>query len=716
MSSVEEDLRKIMNKTPGEDPFSETFDPSDDSLEAISGAIAGLEAGIFAYGLMSGPQAVEIDDKADFEAELLNPGGDIVSAGDITPGTYYISRIRNGTKTAIYNHAAVAANGKVILDTAYEFAVANWSPGDLIEVKFTGIETDINGPGGTVTKFPDMILQGRVVRDEEITDKIGTPPAILGDLVAMLGNPNVAGKTIYDNLGDFVANTNFKSLLTVLGGGWETANKDMYALLYTDLLGHATHGLAALDTDLGTIITNIGTPPANLVDIVGMLGNPDVAGKTIYDNLGDFVANTNFKSLLTVLGGGWETANKDMYALLYTDLLGHATHGLAALDTDLDAILADVGDASGATLLSLYGILGNPGTDSVVTVIGQLLDAALATNVASNGTNTEITLLRTILDRIGQTPAAADDAIHTIIGQRDAAALGKNVDDDGTQSAIALLRSLIDRIGNVGASDIDALIDAIQADIGDPSVRGNDPSLEQMLGVPDDVDGSLGDRLGFAHTTHPFTVAENLRAILGTGLTSTQHLYGILGGYTLADSLKVATDVLLQQDLTTQTRDSRSIAAYVEGIGINASPDGYDSSTVTANEDGSVFERLEDLKQLLDDNVTDASFTTVNDVAEHTVVTFTAHRTGELAVQLDLDELITAVEGGTVTVRLKHMINNVTRRTIDKATFIVGVDEVHPSVQGWVDKNNANGVEVTIQCSVAPTAGRSVPYKVMEAT
>jgi len=92
--------------------------------------------------------------------------------------------------------------------------------------------------------------------------------------------------------------------------------------------------------------------------------------------------------------------------------------------------------------------------DTFTEVIGQLLDAALATNVPSDGTQTEVTLLRTILDRIGQTPGAGDDAIHTIIGQRDAAALGMNDDDDGTQSAIALLRSIIDRVGNVGTSPL----------------------------------------------------------------------------------------------------------------------------------------------------------------------------------------------------------------------------------------------------------------------
>lgn len=131
--------------------------------------------------------------------------------------------------------------------------------------------------------------------------------------------------------------------------------------------------------------------------------------------------------------------------------------------TDIDSLLADVGDASASTLGSLYAILGNPGVDNFTEVIGQLLDAAIAMNVASDGTQTTIELLRAILERIGETPADPDDSLHTIAGQRDATALDKNTNDDGTQSHTALLRSLIDRIGNVGSSDISTKVDAVEA-------------------------------------------------------------------------------------------------------------------------------------------------------------------------------------------------------------------------------------------------------------
>lgn len=112
--------------------------------------------------------------------------------------------------------------------------------------------------------------------------------------------------------------------------------------------------------------------------------------------------------------------------------------------------------------------------------------------------------------------------------------------------------------------------------------------------------------------------------------------------------------------------------------------------------------------------VTAADYATLNDTSDNEVLAFTAHRTGELAVELDLNALILIPEGGTVTCRLKHKIKT-TLRTIDICEFIIGTDEVHPTLTGWVDHQVADSVQVTMQCSSAPTAGRVIPYKIIEA-
>jgi len=743
MGTVAEDIRKIMNLEPFASPFSETFVPATHSLEAIRGAIDALEYGIFGYGVVAGAQIVEVGttpDKAEFAVELLNPGGAIIPFGLITPGTYTIHRIRNGAKSEIYTHDAVApvAGGRVELDIPYEFTSANWSPGDLFMVVFSGIYTTIDS---TLTYFPDMILTGRISREEEIenileyttTDTLKN--AIEEDL-----------DSVYNRIGDPTGRTNYKSLYLmlelddtanynlddILRTGYITAGENLgtgsimerigtigntshnrsvlegmglpddnlttlYELLVT---GYVTEGLAvkggaliekhnyiidliednaasvfnrigAFDGDAdpnGSIFLALGNPVTNsiwdavqyinhvafpTVPVAGSLGGfiasggtaigtlladsrsiidaighdgADILTRGLGNNIGNFEDQTNFKSLLAVLGGAsFDTQDNSLYEYLVT---GADTGTAPAIAENEDGSVLErlefiqkhlIPDLSG---LAFQGTVTaqEVGSETTEFYVAELegygddffndeywIQIIKAGAVAPEGEWQNVSDYTSTTGKfvVGAAFGANVDIDDEIIvvheniysaGAVDDAALGKNLDDDGTQSAIALLRSLIDRIGNVGASDIDALIDAVQVDIGDPSARGFDPSLEQMLGVPDDGNGSLGDRLGFAHVTHPFTVVENLRAILGTGLTSTQHLYGILGGYTLADSLKVATDVLLQQDLTTQTRDARSIAGYVEGIGIDASPDGYDSSAVTVNEDGSIFERLEYLQ------------------------------------------------------------------------------------------------------------------------
>jgi hypothetical protein len=75
------------------------------------------------------------------------------------------------------------------------------------------------------------------------------------NLNALLGVADTAGKSINGNIGDFQAQTNLQTLLAALGIP-DTAAKPLYTCLVTDRLDHATYGLSALDTDLGTIISN----------------------------------------------------------------------------------------------------------------------------------------------------------------------------------------------------------------------------------------------------------------------------------------------------------------------------------------------------------------------------------------------------------------------------------------------------------------------------
>ena len=175
MSSVEEDIRRLMHKEPFKSPaFIDSFDSSEHSLMALHDFLVGIEAGVYAYFNKSGPTEIEINDEAEFSLELLNPGDAVITADKITPGNYKIEMIRDGSvTTAVASIGATAADGRIYC--TYKFAPLaspqDWKPGDLFLITFTGGAAAISGK---TTYFPDGHLYGRIVREEEIITEIGS--------------------------------------------------------------------------------------------------------------------------------------------------------------------------------------------------------------------------------------------------------------------------------------------------------------------------------------------------------------------------------------------------------------------------------------------------------------------------------------------------------------------------------------------------------------
>lgn len=193
---------------------------------------------------------------------------------------------------------------------------------------------------------------------ERISDVLAEPirtRANNATLNALLGVTDAAGRSINGNIGDFQARAVAPevTLMDVLGIP-DDANGSLYARLgaYTAAAPlKATVDSIEVDTKYINDVACPATPVAgSILDVLvediyertlgaqnlnGLLGVADIAGRSITGNLGDFQANTNLTSLLAVIGGGWETANKNMYTLLYTDLLGHAVHGLAAIEAHI---------------------------------------------------------------------------------------------------------------------------------------------------------------------------------------------------------------------------------------------------------------------------------------------------------------------------------------------------------------------------------------------
>jgi len=246
---------------------------------------------------------------------------------------------------------------------------------------------------------------------DAIQTDIGDPSTRtnLKTLLALLGNPDAANKSIYGNMGDFVGQTNLQSLLAALGIP-DTAGKPLYTCLVTDRLDNGTYGLSALQTLLVAIAgyidtevtaiknktdnlpsdpadqsaveaavtvtngkvdnldadlvlakaaidaiqTDLGDPSArtNLKTIVALLGLPDAASSSVYDLLGAF---TNVQNLKAILGG--YTAAAPIKAAIDTLVPRAALTGTVSISNTSETTLLEWVTATyGQTLIKSFKV------------------------------------------------------------------------------------------------------------------------------------------------------------------------------------------------------------------------------------------------------------------------------------------------------------------------------------------------------------------------
>ena len=178
MIDLEGAIAEIKNKD-----NTETFDKSLHSLQAIvdnllahgtyglaaiKAALDGIAGGVF-YGSY-GPKNVEVGNDVDFGVMLYDPAGNVITTGEITPGNYTVHRVRGAVDTQIVGPTASSeAAGRVYM--TYNFPAASWQVGDIFYVIFSGVQVTIDS---STTEYPDIYTWGRVVREADISAKIGT--------------------------------------------------------------------------------------------------------------------------------------------------------------------------------------------------------------------------------------------------------------------------------------------------------------------------------------------------------------------------------------------------------------------------------------------------------------------------------------------------------------------------------------------------------------
>ncbi len=91
-----------------------------------------------------------------------------------------------------------------------------------------------------------------------------------------------------------------------------------------------------------------------------------------------------------------------------------------------------------------------------------------------------------------------------------------------------------------------------------------------------------------------------------------------------------------------------------------------------------------------------------------TVFEVTKTNNYQLSAYFDLNALVAAVEGGTVTIVYELRIDNTNYREIGRSSFIVGTTTTHPGVE--INQLHEN-FRVRMSMGTAVTADRAVPWK-----
>jgi len=237
-----------------------------DLVDSIASAVTGITGRL--PGMQTCVSLVGEEKKFRFAIPVIDNITGPIAAADITPGTYDLIRIRNGTETTIVKDGAFSkADGLIYVDITFD-AGDTWNDDDgymLIP------NMDQKAKIGTTTYFLQIAPWSGMVFN------IAGIDAEVAAIEAKLDNGTYGLAALNTDLDTLLAR------LTAARAG------------YLDYLNNATYGLPALNTDLDTIIALLGTP----------------AGASIAADIIAIEAK-----------------------------LDNGTYGLSALNTDLDTLLA----------------------------------------------------------------------------------------------------------------------------------------------------------------------------------------------------------------------------------------------------------------------------------------------------------------------------------------------------------------------------------------
>lgn len=286
-------------------------------------------------------------------------------------------------------------------------------------------------------------------------------------IAEMLGNPDRADANIWDNLGDFRARTGGLASLSAVIGLPDTGTS-LYEALYTNQLANAGFGLNALKT----LIDNI----QNTVNDIGANIHAEVRCPAILEKPKSSTVTVRVWFYMRDSDGGMQDPDTgEVPEITITESNGTAVSpaisAAAMTKSDTGLYYYDW------VIQSTYSIIPHHLQVSVVRnaqteLYGKMVD------IVDNASD-----INSILTAVGNIYADTQQIIS------DVSVVDGNVDQllldvaENQTDLDAILAELAD--GTYGLSALNTDLDAILADIGDFSARTNNPSLLDVLGVPD---------------------------------------------------------------------------------------------------------------------------------------------------------------------------------------------------------------------------------------
>jgi len=268
-------------------------------LAAIKAALDGIAAGVF-YGSY-GPRNVEVGNDVDFGVMLYDPTGNIITTSEIAPGTYTVHRVRGAVDTEVVSLTASSeAAGRVYM--TYNFPATSWQVGDIFYIIFSGIQVTVDS---STTEYPDIYTWGRVVREADISAKIGDSSDLPGSTTLFARLRQIVDSYLADSTFGLSA---LKTLVDAI----------------EDKLDHTDHGLAALKALIDTIENKLDNTTYGLSALKSLID-------AIESKLDD---GTYGLSALKALMDAMESKLDD------------GTHGLAALKALIDAVETKLDDGT----------------------------------------------------------------------------------------------------------------------------------------------------------------------------------------------------------------------------------------------------------------------------------------------------------------------------------------------------------------------------------